>query len=158
MLASGLINGLIEQIRDPRDLADQGQFLSLARRRVDDTDDRKYRERDHAEPVDHIKDGIDGIDGDRIRIAEGDRRNDREDDGEEDAVGELDHTQRRALLNVEAGVVGILLGKHGDQYQQTQVGQPCGTLILLHVHLGGDIRRSIALRRGLLKVLITLPD
>ena len=53
-----LVNGIIEQGRDPRDLADQGQLFSLAGRRVDDTDDRDNEEEDVAQSQQEGKDVI----------------------------------------------------------------------------------------------------
>ena len=88
-----LVNGIIEQGRDPRDLADQGQFCSLAGSRVDDTDDRQNEEEDAAqtqqnrEDVVHI--AVDIVTGHiikvRIGIVTGE---DRVDDRHQDAIGD----------------------------------------------------------------------
>ena len=85
-----------------------------------------------------------------------DRVDDRHQDTIGHTVGQLDREQRHTLLDMEAGIIGLSSDKHGDQEQQTHVGEPRDTLALLNIHIGRDIRLRVTLlgRVTLLVVLL----
>ena len=74
-----------------------------------------------------------------------DRVDDRHQDTIGHTVGQLDREQRHTLLDMEAGIIGLSPDKHGDQEQQTHVGEPRDTLALLDIHIGRDIRLRVTL-------------
>ena len=83
-----------------------------------------------------------------------DRVDDRHQDTIGHTVGQLDREQRHTLLDMEAGIIGLSSDKHGDQEQQTHVGEPRDTLALLDIHIGRDIRLRVTLLGRLLIILL----